>query len=144
VTARTLQPIETEDVGLALLRFESGALGQIVGTTVAYPGYAEQLELHGEAGSAVLVQGEGRLAWRLRGEEPRDELAPEQFSAGGRDPRAISFHGHSAELADFYAAIGAGREPLVPGREGRRALELVEAIYRSSRDGRAVGLPLAD
>jgi predicted dehydrogenase len=143
LTERTLHPIETEDVGLALLRFESGALGQIVGTTVAYPGYSEQLELHGSEGSAVLLQGEGGLEWHLRGEEPRREVAPEQVSAGGRDPRTISFYGHSAEFADFYAAIRQGREPFISGREGRHALELIEAIYRSSRDGRPVTLPLA-
>jgi UDP-N-acetyl-2-amino-2-deoxyglucuronate dehydrogenase len=133
LTARTLHPIETEDVGMALLRFESGALGQIVGTSVAYPGYSERIELHGTEGSAVLVQGEGRLEWYLRGEEPRTEVAAEQVSAGGRDPRTISYHGHTAEFADFYDAIRRGREPFIPGREGRHALELVEAIYLSSQ-----------
>ena len=127
---------------MALLRFESGAVGSIVATTVAYPGFSDRLELHGSEGSLVLVQGEGRLEWHLRGEEPRVESAGDQVSRGAQDPAATPSGGHIAQFEDFYAAIREGRAPFVDGREGRAALELVEAIYRSSRDGRPVDLPL--
>jgi UDP-N-acetyl-2-amino-2-deoxyglucuronate dehydrogenase len=140
LTATTVQPIEMEDVGLALLRFESGAVGSLVGTTVAYPGFAERLELHGSEGSLLLAQGEGRLEWHLKGQEPTVQTASEQVSAGSRDAASISYFGHSAEFTDFYAAIREGRGPFIPGREGRRAVELVEAIYRSGRERRPVRL----
>jgi predicted dehydrogenase len=142
LTATTLHPIEMEDVGLALLRFESGALGSIVATTVAYPGFADRLELHGSEGSLVLAQGEGRLEWQLRGQEPRVEAASSQVSRGAQDPAATPSGGHIAQFEDFYAAIRTDRRPSIDGREARAALEIVEAIYRSSRAGRAVGLPL--
>jgi predicted dehydrogenase len=138
MTATTLQPIEAEDVGMAMLRFPSGAVGSIVGTTVAYPGFSERLELHGTLGSVALVQGEGRLEWFMKGQDPRVETAGEQVSRGSADPAAISYFGHSAEFRDFYAAIREGRQVEIPGREGRRAVALIEAIYRSSREMKPV------
>ena len=142
ITATQLHPIEMEDVGVALLRFESGAVGSLVGTTVAYPGFAERLELHGSEGSVVLVQGDGRLEWYLRGQEPIVEQADTQVSGARSDPAATTSHGHVAQFTDFYAAIRERRRPFVDGREGRHALELVEAIYRSGRSHLPVRLPL--
>ncbi len=142
ITATQLHPIEMEDVGVALLRFESGAVGSLVGTTIAYPGFAERLELHGSEGSVVLVQGDGRLEWYLRGQEPTVEQAGTQVSGARSDPAATTSHGHVAQFTDFYAAIRERRRPFVDGREGRHALELVEAIYRSGRSHLPVRLPL--
>ncbi|HEY3078271.1 MAG TPA: Gfo/Idh/MocA family oxidoreductase [Chloroflexota bacterium] len=140
--ATQLHSIEMEDVGMALLRFADGAVGSIVATTVAWPGFSDRLELHGTRGSATLIQNEGRLEWYLPGEEPRVETAASQVSGGSRDPAATPSHGHIAELTDLYAAIRERRQPTIDGREGRHALEIVEAIYRSGRERRPVKLPL--
>lgn len=142
LTATQLHPIETEDVGLALVRYANGAVGSIVATTVAYPGFPDRLELHGSEGSAILAQGEGRLAWHLKGDEPRVDRAADQVSRGSQDPAATPSGGHIAAFTDFYAAIRERRPSAVDGREGRHALELVEAIYRSGRERRPVRLPL--
>lgn len=142
LTATQLHPIDMEDVGLALLRYENGAVGSIVATTVAYPGFPDRLELHGSEGSAILAQGEGRLEWHLRGEAARVEQAADQVSRGSQDPAATPSGGHIAEFADLYDAIRTGRRPFVDGREGRHALEVVEGIYRSGRERKPVRLPL--
>ena len=142
IAATQLHPIEMEDVGLAVFRFQSGALGSLVGTTLAYPGFGERLELHGSEGSIVLAQGDGRLEWYLRGQEPSIEEAGTPVSGARSDPAATTSHGHVAQFTDFYAAIREGRAPFVDGREGRQALELVEAIYRASRTNAPVQLPL--
>lgn len=142
LTATQLHAIEMEDVGMALLRFASGAVGSIVATTVAWPGFSDRLELHGARGSLTLIQNEGKLEWHLQGEEPRVEIAQSQVSGGSRDPAATPSHGHIAEFTDLYAALREGRAPIIDGREGRHALEIVEAIYRSSKERRPVGLPL--
>jgi predicted dehydrogenase len=143
LTATQLHPIEMEDVGIALLRFVDGAVGSIVATTVAWPGFSDRLDLHGTRGSATLIQNEGRLEWFLQGEEPRVETANSQVSGGSRDPAATPSHGHAAEFTDLYAALRERRQPTIDGREGRHALEIVEAIYRSGRERRPVKLPLA-
>jgi UDP-N-acetyl-2-amino-2-deoxyglucuronate dehydrogenase len=142
MTATQLHAIEMEDVGMALLRFGSGAVGSIVATTIAWPGFSDRLELHGSRGSLTLVQNEGKLEWHLHGEEPRLEVAQTQVSGGSRDPAATPSHGHIAEFVDLYAAVREGRAPTIDGREGRHALEIVEAIYRSSKQRKPVSLPL--
>ncbi len=142
ITATVLHPIEMEDTGVAMLRFENGAIGSIVATTVAYPGFSDRLEIHGERGTVCLIQGEGRLEWHVRGEEPRVETATSQISRGVSDPAATPSQGHTDQFTNFYAAIRDGRAPSITGRDGRPALEIVEAMYRSSRERRTVQLPL--
>lgn len=144
VTGRTAtvgHQIETEDVGLALLGFQSGALGVIEGSTATYPGFPERIEIHGENGSVILNEGKNQLEWHLRGEEPRIEGAAAE-DGYARDPSAVSTEGHAAQFRDFYAAVREDRRPAVDGVEGRKALEIIEAVYRSSELGRQVTLPI--
>ena len=61
-------------------------------------------------------------------------------SGGAADPKAISYEGHRRQLADFVEAIRANRAPAVDGREGRKAVQLICAIYESNRTGRVVAL----
>jgi len=134
--------IEMEDVAVATLRFASGALGVVEATTAAWPGFAERLELHGEKGSVILDEGRGMIDWHLRGEGPHQAVAADQHGAGAADPTRISLAGHPAQFRDFYRAIAEGRQPAVDGSEARRALEVIEAIRRSSDEGRPVKLPI--
>ena len=57
-------------------------------------------------------------------------------SGGASNPAAISHVYHARQLADFVQALESGRKPLVDGREGRRAVEVILAIYRSAATGR--------
>jgi predicted dehydrogenase len=56
---------------------------------------------------------------------------------------ALGVASHAAQIADLLAAVEQGREPLVTGRSGRDALEVVCAVYESAREGRPVVLPVA-
>jgi len=139
--------IEVEDTAVAALRFQSGALGVIEATTSIYPGELRRIEVHGDAGSAV-IESEYVTEWTFRDERPedadiRERYAPKEGLSGGvADPRAITHEYHRRQLADFLDALDRGAEPLVHGREGRRAVEIILAIYESSRTGRTVKLPL--
>jgi predicted dehydrogenase len=140
--------METEDTAVASLRFTSGALGTIVATTAAYPGVATRLEILGTAGSAI-VQNDRLTYLHLA----RDESAPAgdygAAPAGHGDPAsggalsdsvAVEVNSHTAQIADFVAAVREGRPPLVHGRAARAPVELIEAIYRSARTGEEVVL----
>jgi UDP-N-acetyl-2-amino-2-deoxyglucuronate dehydrogenase len=138
--------IEVEDTAVAALRFRSGALGVIEASTGAYPGLLKRTEIHGEDGSARVEQDDVTL-WSFRDERPGDleRLAPSGAPTGGAaDPKAIGHDGHREQLLDFLRAIDTGTPALVDGREGRKAVEIMRAIYRSSRTGAAVKLPLDD
>ncbi len=64
-------------------------------------------------------------------------------TGGAAHPADIGHHGHAAQFRDVLRAIRQKREPLIDGRQGRAAVELVLAIYQAAQTGRAVTLPLA-
>lgn len=127
--------IESEDVVNALLRYESGATGVLQAATAVRPGYPERLEIHGTLGSAI-VTGDKLTAWDAPGDAPVESAA----MSGASDPMAISTRSFERQFLDFAEAIREGRAPLVSGEEGLKALELVDAIYRSARESRRVSL----
>jgi UDP-N-acetyl-2-amino-2-deoxyglucuronate dehydrogenase len=135
--------IEVEDTAVACLRFASGALGVIQATTSVYPGLPKTIAVHGDRGTAVIEQDD-ILRWDFTPETDEDRAIKARFAAkagasgGASNPAAISHQGHARQLADFVRAVEAGAAPAVDGREGRRSVAVIEAIYESSRTGRVV------
>jgi predicted dehydrogenase len=137
--------IEVEDTAVAVLRFKNGALGVIQATTSVHPGYPKTISIHGDKGSAVIEQDDV-VKWDFTPETDADRETKVRFAAkvgasgGAADPKAISFEGHRRQLADFIDAIRANGKPKVDGREGKKAVDLIRAIYESNRTGRVVEL----
>lgn len=140
--------IEVEDVAMATLRFENGALGVIEATTAAYPGSLKRIEIHGSQGSAVLEE-EDIKTWDFAKATAQDQKIRERMAGktetggGAADPAAIGHHGHTALFKDVLKAIDKGTTPLVDGNEGRRSVEIILAIYKAAETGRRIQLPLA-
>ena len=138
----THERLEVEDTLVAVLRYRSGALGHIAAATSLWPGSPKALQVHGEKGS-VSIRDDALEAYDVRDvpDEERDDML-EHFgsarSGGANDPMAISFENHRRQYEDFLNALGEGRPPRIDGREGLRSVRLVEAIYRSAREGRPV------
>ena len=139
--------IEAEDTALALVRFASGAVGTIMSTTAAAPGFPQRLEVTGTEGTVIVE--DGRIVCRALGDQPPTRAAPAGPEASGpeaprpgaaADPAAIEVAAHAAQIADLLAAIDEGREPAVGGQDGRDTLEIVCAVYESARTGRPVFL----
>jgi UDP-N-acetyl-2-amino-2-deoxyglucuronate dehydrogenase len=141
--------IEVEDTAVAVLRFKNGALGVIEAATSAYPGLLKRTEIHGDRGSARVDQDDITL-WEFQNKLPADDsivaamAGTKGFKAGASDPKGITHVGHRDQLSDFLQAIDAGRPASVDGREGRKAVEIIRAIYYSARTGVPVGLPFHD
>ncbi len=141
--------IEVEDTAVACLRFRNGALGVIEAATSAYPGLLKRTEIHGDRGSARVEQDDITL-WDFQEKVPSDNdilatiAGQSGFKAGASDPRGITHIGHRDQLADFLRAIDTGTAPVVDGREGRKSVEIIRAIYQSARSGQTVSLPLME
>jgi predicted dehydrogenase len=137
--------IEVEDTAVACLRFANGALGVIQAATSVHPGLPKTIAVHGDRGTVVIEQDDV-LRWEITPETAGDQAIKQRFaqktgaSGGSNNPAAISHVGHARQLADFARAIETGTEPLVDGREGRKAVEIILGIYRSAETGRTVEL----
>ena len=135
-----LHAIEVEDTVIALLEFESGAIGTLEATTAAYPGYRRRVELTGTEGT-VIVEHDRIVAVDLR--QPADDLtaeAPADQNASASSPVVSDARGHQRLFEDFFDAIRQGREPSCSGRYARQSVALVTAIYESARTGAWVTL----
>jgi UDP-N-acetyl-2-amino-2-deoxyglucuronate dehydrogenase len=138
LTTAAVHAIEGEDVALALLEFESGAVATLEATTAAWPGYPRRVEITGTEGT-VTVEGGAVVAADLRTPRPDLIAVPEAPASGASSPLLASEIPHRRVVEDFVRAIREGRPPACDGREGRRSLALVEAVYAAARvEGREV------
>ena len=131
--------IESEDVVNAVVRYASGATGVIQAATALWPGYPERTEFYGTKGTAI-ISGDKLTAWDVEDDSGETPPLEREAASGASEPMAISLTPFERQFRDFGEAIAEGRQPLVSGEEGYRALELVDAIYRSCRSGEKVGL----
>ena len=136
--------IEAEDLGIALVKFKNGSYGIIEGTTDIYPKNLEEtLYLFGQKGTvkaggiSVNIIEEWCFADHL--DDPKEVKA--QF---GENPPNVYGFGHTPLYADVIDAIKNHRDPYVTAEDGKRALELILAIYKSAAEGIPVKLPLKD
>ena len=138
--------IEVEDTAVAVVKFASGALGTIHGTTAAYPGLDASLRVFGAKGSAVISNDE--LTYLHQNAGPAPEIGMAAQSGGNQvtdddrlDPAELGLGaGHRRQLADFVDAVTTGRAPRVGTEEARTAVSVILAIYESATTGRPVKL----
>lgn len=134
--------IDAEDLGIALIRFKNGAYGIIEGTTDIYPRNLEEtLYLFGEKGT---VKAGGHSVNIIEEWNFADLLDnPEEVKAKFHEnPPNVYGFGHTPLYADVIDAIKNNRQPKVDAYAGKRALELVLAIYKSAYEGKIVKFPL--
>ncbi len=134
--------IESEDTAVAALKFGSGAFGTIEASTALWPGSARRIEICGENGSAVM-EDDDITRWDFREPRPQDERirATRESGAmgsGAAAPMAIKFEGHLRQIQDFIDGIDERRPFFIEGREARKAVALVRAIYDSAAAGKPV------
>lgn len=146
VSARTARRvhtgIEAEDTAAAVFEFPGGALGTLEATTAAWPGWSRRIELCGETGSVVL-EDDRITRWDFRQVEPGDEAVvladtAAALGSGASNPSGISVAGHQRQISDLVDAIRTGKPLAIDGREARKAVALVNALYASAARGAAV------
>lgn len=149
--------VEVDDTAVASIRFKNGGVGSIITSLSQKPGIYTKVHIHGSSGASVGVEtdrgatfiaGVSAIAeppltdlWTVPGEESLLTA----FQADDRERFAsvnATVHYHALQIRDFVQAIRAGRPPLVTGEDGRAVVELFSAIYQSSRERKAVTLPI--
>lgn len=142
--------IEVEDHLCATIEFESGAIGSLLASTAAYPGFPCRVEVFGTSGTALLEGDEihtialhGRpvetgqaLAGAVNVAAGGTKGATESSAADALGERWVWGDAHRAQLVDFIHACRADRAPAVGVQDGRRSVAVIEAIYRSAASGR--------
>jgi UDP-N-acetyl-2-amino-2-deoxyglucuronate dehydrogenase len=140
MTRTALAKIETEDTAVIVLRFTNGALGVIEATTATRPKDLEgSISVLGEKGTVEIggfAVNEMKI-WNFT--EPQDGDAEVMAKYSVNPPNVYGF-GHQAYYEHVVRAIKGNGANLVDGLEGRRSLELINAIYESVETGREVFL----
>jgi len=140
-TATLARRIETEDTGIAILRFRSGALGVIEVTMLTYPRNLEgSLTILGEKGTAKIGgTAVNRVEhWTFADYDDDDKLVD---AANSNPPNVYGF-GHTGYYRNVLGVLRGTAKPDIDGRAGRKSLELVLGIYESAKTGSEVSLPL--
>lgn len=135
--------LEAEDIGMAVVKFKNGAVATIEGTTNVFPKNLEEtLYLFGENGTVKLG---GQSTNNIEVWDFADETVVDQENKGLEEVTSNVYgNGHTSLFADVVDAIYNDRSPYVDAKAGRRALEMVLAIYKSQKTGEIISLPLKD
>jgi predicted dehydrogenase len=130
LAATRLVQIEAEDTGVAIIRYNSGALGILEATTATRPKDLEgSISILGEKGSVVIggfFMNE-LVTWNFADRQPGDD---EVFQKYGKNPDGFAYN-FGEYLRGVVASIQSKKAALVDGLEGRKSLELITALYES-------------
>ncbi len=129
--------IEVEDTLCASIEFESGAIGVIQAATSVYPGYPRRIEINGDRGS-VCIEETALTRMDIAGNSAEDLTFRPAFASGASAAMNISNDYHTLQISDFIDAIKEKRKPAVDVLEGRKAVDVILAIYKSAREERRV------
>jgi UDP-N-acetyl-2-amino-2-deoxyglucuronate dehydrogenase len=141
MTATMARKIESEDMGAALIRFRNGVIATINVSMLTYPkNYEGSITILGEKGTVKV----GGIAvnkiekWEFAEYDDDDKIV---FESNYTPPNVYGF-GHYGYYKNVADVLDGAKEPDTDGRAGRKSLELVLAIYKSSQTGKKIALPL--
>jgi len=143
-TRRFLRPIEAEDFGTAIVEFKSGALGIIEGCADVFPtNLNETLSVFGEKGSVVIggLSVNKTETWRFADAETVGDTEEKVLGENEDDSSTLYGFGHIPLFKDFVNAVENDRKPAISGEDGKKALEIILAVYKSQKTGTPVDLP---
>lgn len=149
--------IEVEDTAVAVIKFKNGGIGQVLVSNAQNPALYGKVQVHGDNGASVGVQTDGGAMF-IAGvstitEPPYNDIWTVHGEAGNleawqREDRELfnsqdaMYYYHQRQIDDFLTAIAMNQPSLIDGLAGRKTVELIEAIYRSTETGLPVRFPL--
>ena len=149
--------IEVEDTATALVKFRSGALGNIIVSNSQNPALYGKVAVYGDSGASVGVQTDGGVMfvpgistieeapyndlWTIPGEEDKWKAWKKEDADFFNEVDAVNYY-HERQIEDFLRSIIEGREPMIPAIDGRRTVELYTAVYLSQEKNEVIKFPL--
>ncbi len=127
-TKTHLHNIEVEDLAVAMLEFENGALGVIEASTCVNPGFDRRIEILGSNGCAILREDRFEKLV-INGQTIIDSTTANDIGTAS-DPAAMSYRLHALQINNLINAVQGKEELLIDGNEGQRAVKLIEEIYK--------------
>ncbi|QIQ20537.1 Gfo/Idh/MocA family protein [Zophobihabitans entericus] len=149
--------IEVDDTAVAIIKFKNGGIGQVLVSNSQNPALYGKVHVHGDNGASVGVQTDGGAMfiagvssiteppyndiWTVTGEaDKREEW--QQADSDLFNSVDSMYHYHQLQIQDFLNSIIENKAPLIDGDAGRRTVELIEAIYRSTKENCVIKFPL--
>jgi predicted dehydrogenase len=143
ISSTALANIEAEDTAVVNIKFKNGALGIIEATTAVRPSDLEgSISVMGEGGSVIVggfAANELKI-WNFENEIPEDN---EMFDKYSRNPENEIGYAHQAYYEHVVDCINNNKQQLIDGLEGRKSLELINAIYESIETEKKVNVRFA-
>ena len=143
--------IEVEDIAIAIIKFKNGAKGVIEASTSCYPGFPSLLQIYGRLGT-ITLRDDKIIDWKFINPTKIDlnfskqiliQKKTEQDDVDHSDPITVLKNRHKYQIKDMIRAINNNISPEITGEEARKSIEIIQAIYKSSRTREEVTLPLS-
>ena len=133
-----LHNIEAEDTLVAALEYKNGAVGTVQATTSVYPGFQRKISVCGTEGSVVLSENIIEKS-EFKNKNPFENIdfGTMDMKTGSR-PDAMRYELHRDQIADFIKCVNNNTVPALSAREGKKAVEIICAIYESARTGKKI------
>jgi len=133
--------VEVEDYIVVIMRLSNGAIGVARGATIVegkvFPGGVEGDRIIGTDGQLFIT----RETIHLYVAKPYREYEAGKWHS---IPTAEPWGGRAELIREFSKAVLAGKKPPVAALDGRKALEVCLAAYKSGATGQFVRLPMKE
>ena len=116
----------------------------IYGTTSSYPGQFRRFEITGTKGTIINIEN-SITVWQFADEKPEDKEILSKFGTiegggGVSDPAAITHENHARNFKAFLEALDTNTKFKIDGKEARKAVEVILAIYKSAKEQKIISL----
>ena len=148
--AKRLRNIEAEDLGMAVLRLENGALAQIEGTTATIPSrHTAEFSVFCENGQLSMGLDSGKPHLNIYSVKENGKTKKlngyyirKQFKEGGMFSYKCALNPHLGIYKDLHDSIIGNRNPIADAYSGFSSVDTMLGIYKSAKEGCPVDLPL--
>jgi len=135
-TATATHKMEAEDMGVAIVKFASGALGTIMSSTSIQPGFPPFIHVYGERGT-VKIQGQSIVHWTVEG-TPAPAETEDLHRDGSSSPLDISHLYHKMQIEEIVQGLERHLPVQVSGWDGKYAVELIQGLCASAVSGKEI------